>query len=206
MMNDKFYFISESLKAKYTYAFSNLSFVDWFKQECPKCGRAVVAAGYRDTTHRLVLEGGKVYPDLLGFGGCGSRLFILSEKAVRVFEENGISGFITESKAELYKSYSRKIIPVEDAPVYYIVSIYGEIDYDYRSMFLKRKHVCTECGQFELNRQRLYPTFFNISTWDGNDLCSLSTFPGRKVCTEKVVEVVKENGLMGFDFKSVTTV
>ena len=110
-----------------------------------------------------------------------------------------------ESKAELYKTYRGKIIPVYDAPTYYVVNICGEIDYDYKSMFLKRKHVCSECGQFQLNRQRLYPVFFNISTWDRQDLCSLSTFPGRKVCTNKVVQLVTKNGLTGFDFEEVKT-
>lgn len=206
MNNCKFYFINNSGKIKYAYVSKDLSFVDFFMWQCPKCKRGVFSGGYVDNCHGLLLDGGKEYPDLLHFCGAGDRITVLSENAVRIFTENCISGFLVESKAELFRSYRRKIIPVEDAPTYYVVNIYGEIDYDYKSMFLKKKHVCNECSQFELNRQRLYPTFFNISTWDKHDLCSLSTFPGRKVCTEKVVDVVKKNGMTGFEFEEVKTV
>ena len=113
IMNNSFYFINHSGKSKHCYISEDLTFVDFFCHSCVECGRDIPVAKYSQENHQLLIDGGKEYPDLLQFCGAGDRITVFSERTVDIFVENRISGFSVDSKAELFRSYHRKIIPEE---------------------------------------------------------------------------------------------
>ena len=65
-----------------------------------------------------------------------------------------------------------------------------------------QEEICSSCGRFEWNRQRLYPLYLDEETWDGSDICRVESIPGYIVCTERVVDLVKRQKLKGFSFKA----
>ncbi len=203
MMIECFYKMTNSGDSRFSYVFDDLSFIGYKKELCNSCGRSINTV-CTQKRHTFVVEGGKIYPDFLQFCGAGERLTVLSKKAIDIFLSSNISGFSIESIIDIYREVKNKqIVKCDDSPIYYSVIIRGVIDYDYSAMFLKKKKYCPICGQFELNRKRLYPVVMDINTWDGNDICSLITFPANLICTNKLVRIVEDNKLTGFDFKLV---
>lgn len=205
MNKHKFYFVNHSGQSKFCYAYQNLSFAGYDNKICHECGRKKSSILYSCDKHQLVIEGGKSYPDFLQFCGAGDKFILLSYRAIEAFKESKISGFIADCKPKLFKSVNDNIFVADDAPDYYIVRITGKVDYDFQAMFLKKKKQCNTCGQYDLNRKRLFPAFIDIKTWDGSDFCSLITFANRIICSEQVVEVVKNFNLTGFDFEIIKT-
>lgn len=199
-----FYNISNSYTRTYWYAWRDLSLVDIPEHICNSCGRKTVSFVHRSDGHCIVVEGGKRFPDMHQYIGCGESFPIFSERAVTVFAEHGISGLQIQEKVALYTQETEdSFIPLTDVPTYYKVKFGGSIDFDYSKMFLKRKRVCSACGKYDLNRQRLYPVFLDNKLWDGSDLCSLTTLPNSLYCTDTVVQLVKKHKLKGFDFHPV---
>lgn len=190
-----FYRLFHSGLRKYKYAYRDLSISGIRKVECATCGRLLSELCYSDNGHVLAIEGGKEFPDYLGFYDAGPRLCVLSKRAVEVFSANNISGI---SAFELV-SFAN----ANETINYYIAEIYGRIDLDLKSMQLKKKHLCHSCGQFEWNRQRLTPVIVSPQSWDGSDFCRISSIEGYVVCSEKVVRLVKENRLTGFEFQEL---
>lgn len=200
MMND-FFQIVHSANNRFRFAWEDLSFVGFEDSTCPNCNRTIRTMIYQKEKYKYLLEGGKTFPDWLQFTGGGERVMILSERAIDILQKEKITGFLVKCEADLYiKGKKKQIERATDCPKYYIVDIYGRIDYDYPSMFLKKKRHCTVCNQFSLNRERLYPVYLNKDLWNGNDLCSLITFPGLTYCTERFTQVVKKHKLSGFEF------
>lgn len=172
---------------KYRYAWKDESFLGFGQRVCSHCGRMISESRYTGDVRWLALEGGKTYPDCLAFTGAGERLFILSESAVRIFEDCGITGF----------SGKREVL-VSDGPQYFAMEISGRVELDYVAMQLKKKKLCPECGQFDWNRQRMAPVILDEGSWDGCDICRVKSLPGFFSCSERFAEIVKEYKLTGF--------
>ena len=122
----------------YRYAQKDNAFAGWKEVICPGCGRRVSLPVYSESNPVLVLEGGKKYPDFLQFCGAGSlpdggRLIVLSEKALTVFREEGISG-IGECKPVVVVQSAVCRYCVDDAPRYFAVDITGSVDLDYSAI------------------------------------------------------------------------
>lgn len=149
---------------------------EWYRR-CAMMGMSTV----------LFLEGGKMYPDYLAFTGAGEQLFLLSERAVPVFEENGISGF--SGKWE---------VTVSDGPRYFAMEIGGSVELDFAAMHLKKKNLCSRCGQYNWNRQRMEPVILDEASWDGSDICRVKSLPGLFACSRRFAQIVKDHGLTGF--------
>lgn len=143
----------------------------------------------------MVLDGGKTYPDLLMYCSVGIRPFIISKKALDIFEANGVTGMAGAFKVEFQNS--------SDDSEYYCIDISGSIDMDLKRMQLKRKRICTHCGQSDWNRKSLGKIIPNVSSWNGEDLCRIKSIPSAFVCTEKILKLVKDNKLTGFEFVSL---
>ena len=197
---NQFYLLIINDEHKYRYAYKDASLLGIKKSVCNTCGRELSSWSF-DGSHRLVSEGGAEYPDRLMFTGAGGPLFILSDTAVQAFEKNGITGISESSPIDILQE---EALPLTDAPPQYMLAqISGKIELDFKKMGLKKKKLCASCGRFEWNRQRLYPLFLNEETWDGSDFCKVESIPGYIICTNRVVQLVKEQKLKGFCFKAI---
>lgn len=198
-----FYNIKSSGTRTYWYVWNDLSNKGLNKKICNCCGRNIYFDIYQPERHCLAVEGGGRCPDLHII--CDSPRFpIFSEKAVNIFTQHCISGFRVEEQVILFKQVpGGAFVELKDIPNYYKVTFEGKVDFDYPAMFLKKKKICAACGQYDLNRQRLYPVFLNSESWDGKDMCSLITCPKELYCTEKVAQLAKKYKLKGFDFRAV---
>lgn len=197
-----FYGLSSSVNNRHKYIYKDQSFRGYSKKICENCSRDIVTMLYDDGEHhQLILDGGKIYPDLLQFCGAGEKLLVLSEMALSVLVREKVSGIL---KYEPVTVLDEKIIELDKAaPLYYSVKLSGSIDLDYSAMFLKKKKHCNRCGQYELNRQRLHPFIVDKNTWDGSDVCFLKTFPAFVICTNRFVHIIKSNRLTGFSFEEL---
>lgn len=129
---------------------------------------------------------------------------MLSERAVEVFSDNGITGLADIAPIRVMREQNGELVALpESAPQYLLVQIDGRIELDLGKMFLKRKKHCKSCGSFEWNRQRFRPLFLDEEGWDGSDLCRVADIPGYIICTERIVKLVKEKKLKGFSFKKL---
>lgn len=186
-------------KDKYCYAVANTSLSKHTLKICDQCGRTIATPQYTSDIPRLELDGGKVFPDLLRYCGSGDRLFLISEQALDLFEKHKVSGYTSYQPVDIEPFFKRgKHLP---SPTYYSLSISGRIDLDLSAMHLKRKRLCSLCGQFDWNRMRIHPFILDQSSWSGTDICLLSSFPGFKICSERFVEIIRSYSLSGFDFE-----
>ena len=184
---------------KYCYAVANTSLSKYNYTICDQCSRTIATPQYTSDIPHLELEGGGIFPDLLRYCGAGARLFLISEQALDLFEKYKVSGYMSYQPVyiEPYIKRGKRL----SSPTYYSLSISGRIDLDLSLMHLKRKRKCSLCGQFDWNRMRIYPFILDQSSWDGSDLCLLTSFPGNKICSETIVEIVRNHSLTGFDFE-----
>lgn len=195
-----FYWIENDIQQRYVYAYKDISFEGYNRETCPQCGRKNAIAHYTGRNSHLLLEGRGTYPDFLQFCGAGNRLFIVSEKALNIFEQYGITGYYTYAPvtfdSSLVATNTKKMI----VPDYFNLEIGGRIDLDLRAMHLKQKKKCATCGQFEWSRQKLDPMILDRTSWDGSDLCTLTSMQGFRICSEVFVRLVNDNKLSGFSF------
>lgn len=190
--------LSASNSNYWVYSSGNLSTIT--AEHTCSCGRTCV--DYKEDTSgpfTLVMEDRGRYPDFLHCCGPGLSVFafVISEKALNIFSDNHITGYTDAEPIRLVKENGIGFEEVKDLPQYYKLSVSGSIDLDYNEMRLKKKHHCSECGQYKLSRQKLGTSYLNLSSWRGDDICRLGTFPARIICTEKVIEVIIKNKLKG---------
>ena len=192
------YWIKNDDSRKYAYAYKDASLQGYDVRACTQCGRNIVTERYDNTVPHLIIDGGKQFPDHLSFCGAGKRLFIVSERALDLFEREQLTGYRLQClvKTSHISDGSRYL----DLPRYYCLEIQGRVDIDSKSMQLKKKNRCTLCGQFDWNRKRMEPMMIDYGTWDGSDICLLASFPGITLCSESFVRLVQTNKLTGFSF------
>lgn len=192
------YWLEHDTLKKHLYAYKDMSLVGYSRSVCPQCNRQIGTPQYKETSPHLILEGGSVYPDYLQFCGAGNRLFLISEQALGIFEKNRITGY---SAYQLVTSESFiRSSNTDRPPDYYCLNISGRIDLDFAAMHIKKKRVCSQCGQFEWSRMRLEPIVLDQATWDGSDLCLVDSIPGFRVCTKNLRQIIQKNKLTGFSF------
>lgn len=186
------------------YAFEDISFLGYDRSFiCLHCNRPVVFPKYSADKPHLLIEGAGDYPDYLQFTGVGRQMYLVSERTLELYEKNHISGYSDYYQVSIT---SEEQGPLKTAiPRYYSLNITGSVDLDLHAMRLKKKKVCSQCGQFEWNRMRMEPMILELSTWDRSDLCALRTFPGFKLCSPKARELMINNHLKGFNFKLAKT-
>lgn len=186
---------------KYCYAQKNLAFGGYTFNKCPSCGRQIAKELLKTQQDMFVIEGGKQYPDFLYYGGAGL-YFLVSERVMAAFIEYGVTGYEEAVKVPVYRMKGDAL--TEQDVCYYLLNINGSIDFDLKAMSLKRKNQCSDCGQFDWNRQRLsfIKTVFDMDTWDKSDLCRIASFPGYVVCSEKLKNIIEKKGFNGVTFQA----
>ena len=184
----------------YCYAEKDLSAAGYRYEKCMNCGRNIVHELPSTEKSGYILDGGKHYPDFLQYNSTGLR-FLVSEKVIKAFSENNVTGFDQIVEAPVYR-ISKGSLEKQDIR-YYNLNIYGSIDLNLKAMALKKKHICPCCNQFDWSRQRLsiIKTAFDMDAWDNSDLCRIQSFPGIVVFSEKIKSIVKEYSLCGVRFK-----
>lgn len=198
-----FYLLQAPSERTYQYAYKDASFVTFQRSRCADCGREIAEMEYNGP-HCLIVEGGSRYPDYLAFCGAGEQLFVVSERAAQVFRDNMLGGIAEFTPIQVMKEKDGELVPLpENAPGYVLIQVKGKIDLHLQKMCLKKKRLCKTCGSFEWNRQRFYPMCVDNSTWDGSDFSRIASIPAHVVCTEKVVNLIKENKLKGFAFQQI---
>lgn len=194
----KFFILKPPGTRTFQYAWKDAAFLGFEKTTCTQCGRAVASMAYSGP-HCLLTEGGAKFPDYLAFCGAGEGLFVISERAADVFRSNRISGMTGFAPIQVAKEADGVILPLpEGAPNYVLVQITGTIDLDLKKMCLKKKKVCSTCGGFEWNRQRLHPLYIDADTWDGSDVCRNESIPGYIIFSKGAVDAIKKHRLKGF--------
>ena len=201
MNADSFYKLEAPGEGRYQYACKDMALISLKQEPCPVCGRRSGSWEYSGP-HRMVLEGGAGYPDRLPFTGAGGSPLILSSKAVQVFQEQGITGIARLTPIQTLREREGGLVPLpEAAPEYLLAELDGTIELDLEKMCLKKKRLCSSCGGFDWNRQRLHPLYVDEKSWNGRDLCRVASIPGYIVCTKRVVELVRKQKLRGFAFQ-----
>lgn len=197
-----FFRVFSDLGGKYKYACNDLSFDKREEIVCAVCGRSYAVSTFHGECKNFVLDGGKKYPDFLSYTGPSGDLipFIVSARALKLFEENGVSGFVNMGKVISSVKNRSAYIPDEQAPDYYLMDFLGTIDFDFKEMHLKKKRTCCKCGRFEWSRSRFGNVVLDRSSWNGMDICRLASIPNVIICTEKVETLVRKNKLMGLIF------
>lgn len=184
---------------KYCYATKNSAFEGYIFDKCPSCGRTVATSIPKKQNDAFIVVGGKEYPDFLQFGGPGL-YFVFSDKVLNAFEKYNVTGYDQAVEVPIYRQ--QKDALCKQPFRYYMVNITGIVDFDLKAMSLKRKNLCSHCGQFDWNRQRLsiIKTVLDMTTWNGSDLCRIDSFPGIIVCTEKIKRIAEEHQFKGITF------
>jgi hypothetical protein len=85
-----------------------------------------------------------------------------------------------------------------------IVDTEKEVELDYKSMHLKRKNVCPICDSGTLSRYRIFETILKEDTLSDKDIIRVKHHEARFICTQKVVDTIRDNKLKGFEIKEVS--
>jgi len=198
-----FYCLSHTGSNRYKYIFSTSEYYVFEDRICEKCGRNVRIPRIINFPVQFYAEGGKRYPDYFHITTpierhCG---MIVSEKALQAFTENEISGF-ESMPIEILESCGKNLIKPTDIPQYYYITVQGTVSLDYQAMHYRKKNICDTCGGFSWSREKIGESFLDAATWSGHDLCKLTDYPNVFICTQKVIEVIKKNGLKCFAQRS----
>ena len=194
------YLLEHQALKKYKYAYKDLSLIGYSRSVCPQCSRQIGIPQYSGNIPHLILEGGNEWPDYLQFCGAGKRLFLISERALEIFEKNIITGYDGYQSVDCESIIRNR--DIKKNPNYYSLNVSGRIDLDFASMHLKKKHFCPQCRQYEWNRNRLEPFILDCATWDGSDVCLIDSLPGFRVCSGNLMQVIHNNHLKGFSFRA----
>lgn len=164
------------------------------KWACPACRRA---DQYPSGAFGVTVEGGNAFPDLLG---CGAYpLLILSERMISVLQDAGIDCF--KKYPVSIESIRESSVQRQDAPNYFRVEITGECKIDFFASGMTITNICAHCGRIDVE-PLMIPRFAILQgSWDGCDLFrDQRYFPRVTFCTERLVDLVKENGLTNCEF------
>lgn len=189
---EKFYQLSANCSNKYKYLKKLISGDIDIRKKCSKCGNFFQydESVYEDLVFE-VSEKGK-FPDCIMYGGAPNFLIVL-QNTLDIFNKESVTGFNEHSVSILYKN---KLINEK----YYILQIYGRALYNYKKMGRKPSFYCESCGytSYTGNRPLNYElTYLKENSWDNNDLFL------NQYCTEKVVEIIIKNKLIGFDIRDI---
>ena len=193
------FWIGSSAQKHHCYAYKDVTLLGYDRFNCPQCNRPFAKPRYASEVPYLLLEGGREYPDFLQFCGAGRQLFVVSEKTLDLFERHKIFGYAEAKPVSTERIDHREQTLL--SPNYYTLAITGKIDLDISQMHIKKKNVCASCGQFDWSRMRIEPILLDPATWDGSDLCSLTSIPGLRVCSKRVKELANRCNLTGLSFE-----
>lgn len=128
--------------------------------------------------------------------------FYVSKKTKEVFENAKITG-ISFERVQAFHQKRKELHPLELECYRMIVDTEKEVELDYKAMHLKRKNVCPICDSFTLSRHRIFETMLKEETISDKDIIRVQHY--RKfICTQKVVDTIRDNKLKGFEIKEVS--
>ena len=114
---------------------------------------------------------------------------IVSVRTLEALQKANISGFIPHN---VHKMYNNRNVEIDAE--YYVIEITGKAEYDYKKMGENDVRVCKECGGVTKKRYVYQHYYILDGSWDGSDVFL------NGICTEKLLRVVHDNKLTGFEF------
>ena len=183
----EFYYLGCDVKRGYAYI-KTVREKDLFKWEkCPECNRIIsnsisFSFSAELSTHKFLSDSLCFTPD--------PSMIVISEKALRAFEMEHITGYIPH-RIRLFRKDS------EISDIYYCLEIIGKGQPDYERMGTKIVGKCEKCGiKFYENKKNIYPVTYLIEdTLDGSDIFDY------RYCSKNVLMAVYKHRLTGFYFK-----
>ena len=195
------YKLKASNSSYWTYAYTDLS-SKIKTNRCDACGRSWIEyeLTQSDQPITFVIENHARFADVLNCCGgyFASEGFIISQKALDCFIKEEVTGF-SHTPVRILREINKGQYEAVDDAVYYLLDISGRIDVDYEKMHLRKKHVCQSCKHFDLPRQKLGISYLDYLSWNGCDINRLVLFPGHVLCTDKVLDIIRDNRLKGFE-------
>ena len=190
------YCLSSHPSNRYKYVVVDHDYYEIKRVPCDTCGRTVPKCQLRYWPPRMRLEGGKRYPDILSVSVPFEEKtgIIVTERALNVFQMENISGF----EATAIELDGVDTTSSDEVPQYYFLTVTGRVSLDHTAMRYRKKHVCRSCGSYEWSRQRVGESAVDQDCWDGSDLCFLTDFPNKFLCSQKVIDAIKSYNLKGF--------
>lgn len=181
-------------KTHFTWAYSLISRSPQVNTTCVKCG---TRRNYPSGEFDVIVEGGEAYPDILG---CGAFPFlILSENAVQVFNDYGITSFHTYHVG--VRIVKARALLGKDPPAYFRIEIDGSCKIDVKASGAKITKYCKKCHYIETMPMVLPNLSIITESWDGSPLFRDNIlYPSVTFCTQDLVDVVKKKGLTNFSF------
>ena len=186
---------------KYGYVQTDLGRAKYVRDKCTECGRFIDSPSFTKEKSVFIVEGVDAYPDFIYYCCAGTRIYV-SKRVKDVLSSHNITGYEEEEFVEVYRQEENNLEKKDIG--YYSIKVTGVIDFDLKSMQLKKKRICSHCKQFDWSRQRLnlVKTAFDAETWDNSDLCSVKSSPGIFICTPRLKQIIEENGFTGVEFTS----
>ena len=193
-----FYCLSSHPSNLYKYVLMDYGFYRINNCRCNTCGREVKQCQLEYWPPKMILEGGKRYPDHLSVSipfedKCG---LIVSEKALEAFDKENITGYLAE-QIDIKDDRAHSDNSTE-IPKYYYLYVNGSISLDYSAMHYKKKNYCSDCGSYNWSRQKIGESILDHSSWNQCDICKLVDYPNLFICTQKAIDVIKKYNLKGF--------
>ncbi len=161
--------------------------------------------------HYIVPKGTPVlfeYPDVNKIADgilCGDAhdFFYVSKKTKEVFENANITG-ISFERVQAFHEKRKELHPLDFECYLMIVDTEKEVELDYKAMHLKRKNVCPICDSGRLSRHRIFETIIKRETLSNKDIIRVKHHKSKFICTQKVVDTIRDNKLKGFEIKEVS--
>lgn len=193
-----FEFVDNSLfERKWTTAVSIRPTSHVIQWTCPGCGRA----DNRPTgSFDVTLEGGSLFPDVLG---CGAYpLLIVSDRVVAAWNNAGVGSFLQSPVGIAAIQDSRAQIIA--APNYYHIEITGECVVDLKASGIAITSTCNRCGEIERKPPTIRPLKILDGSWDGSDLFrDRRFFPRVSFCTTNVVDLFRSHDFTNASFEKM---
>lgn len=164
---------------------------------------ACVVCGHQPThcegTGHASVEGGNMWSDIIGSGSSGPR-FMVSERVVESLRQ-AVAGSFEAFPVEIQKVSSKTL--AKRSPVrYFYLCAYDGLLLDLEAGGVPPSKVCLAChGLTEHVRVRRYVPI--RESWNGSDLFGCNNGPQGICCTQKVLQLAREERWTNFRFAPI---
>ncbi len=134
---------------------------------------------------------------------CGDShdFFYVSKETKEAFENAKITG-VSFERVQAFHQKRKELHPLDVECYLMSVDTEHQTELDYKAMHLKRKNVCPICDCGKLSRHRIFETILKEDTLGDKDIIKIKHH-NEFICSQKVVDVIKENKLKGFEIKEI---
>lgn len=184
--------------AKYAEAYPIDCNLDYDKtMRCPLCGHYVSSA-YWTSPREVVLTSRKV-PDFL-YDYSGSSPFVISDRAVQVLKEAGITGIVNAEEID-HVRFQRKSKKEDVIPRYFYIDLArSRITINHEKSVIrygrsKYEYTCELCRQIPYTYDFTRHLSFNMDVYEGYDIFQIYEMGNAVFVSQRFMDVCNENHL-----------